>query len=140
MLGSLLELAARGFLQGTLGPGKHDQHPVGDDQTEHQNRRRLSAASHQNCTDQDHTVNGIGARHKWCVQGRGDLGYHLNSDEDRQYEDRQPDYWVSVHLLVPFAPLVQCSFGSPSPSTCPAWVIHIAAVISSSKSGAKRPS
>ena len=39
--------------------------------------------------DQDHAVDGVGARHERGVQDARDLGDHLEADEGRQHEDGQ---------------------------------------------------
>ena len=114
------------------------QHPVGDhepadhvhrgqhdgDQPERPARRPVRLAGDDDRADQDHAVDGVGARHQRRVQRRRHLGDDLEADEHGQHEDRQQA--DAVH---------QPSSGNVMPSrSAPSRVTQQPATISSSQS------
>ncbi len=96
---------------GRLLAREHLQHPVGDHEAaDHVHRREhdrdqpdderdgvVGRAGDDDRAEQDDPVDRVGAGHQRGVQRRGDLGDHLDADEDAEDEDRQPDDAVSVH-------------------------------------------
>ncbi len=65
-------------------------------------RASVGVAGDQDRADQDDAVDRVGAGHQRRVQRRGDLGDHLEADEDAEDEDRQPDDGLA-HALVAVA-------------------------------------